>query len=97
MHKFCGFTREYLHDYDGRLTSGRSQILKKAKEIETASIIQAIASGGNATVAHIFLGKSVAGLQETVTVQHVTATAAPTATALPVFDSDSPKLTDSGG
>lgn len=96
--KFSGISKEYFHDYLRRgLSSTRFGLVEKAKELERDSLSAAISSGGQSTVGHIFLGKALAGLQETVTIQHVSATAAPVSTALPVFDTSSGLLTDKQG
>jgi len=95
FYRFAGVSREYFHDYCKRgLTSASGQILKKARDLQTESIIQGIAAGGGSSVSYIFLGKALAGLQENTTITHVTAAAAPTVAALPVFDSSGGLLTD---
>lgn len=96
--RFAGVSREFFHDYIGQgLTSSRINLTQKAYEIQKASLVGAVTGGGSATVGNIFLSKALAGLQETVTVQHVSAAAAPTTTALPVFDSSAGDLIDSNG
>lgn len=96
--RFCGVSREYFNDYNGKgLTSTRVGIVQKAHELQKASLVGAVTGGGSATVGNIFLSKALAGLQETVTVQHVSAAAAPTTSALPVFDSSAGNLIDSNG
>lgn len=96
--RFAGVSREYFHDYLGQgLTSSSCGLAQKAHELQKASLVGAVTGGGSATVGNIFLSKALAGLQETVTVQHVSAAAAPTTTALPVFDSSAGDLIDSNG
>jgi len=86
--RFAGVSREYFHDYMNKgLTSAGVGLAQKAHELQKASLVGAVTGGGSATVGNIFLSKALAGLQETVTVQHVSAAAAPTTSALPVFDS----------
>lgn len=87
MH-FAGISRNYFADYENRLTSGRVNIKQKAYEIQRAGLVEAVTGGGSATVGNIFLSKALAGLQETVTIQHVSAASTPTAVALPVFGPD---------
>ena len=94
MH-FAGISRQYFADYGDRLTSGRVNLRQKAYEIQKAGLVDAVTGGGSATVGNIFLSKALAGLQETVTVQHVSAAAAPTTSALPVFDSSGGGLIES--
>lgn len=85
--RFAGISADYLHDYmQHGLTSSRIGLREKALELQKASLVGAVTSGGSATVGNIFLSKALAGLQETVTVQHVSAAAAPQVAALPVFD-----------
>ena len=85
--RFSGVSREYFNDYTGKgLTSSRVGIVEKAQDLQRASLVGAVTGGGSATVGNIFLSKALAGLQETVTVQHVSAAAAPQVAALPVFD-----------
>ena len=84
--RFAGVSREYLHDYMGQgLTSARVNLAQKAFEVQKASLVGAVTGGGSATVGNIFLSKALAGLQETVTVQHVASAPAPSVSALPVF------------
>lgn len=87
MH-FAGISRNYFADYENRLTSGRVNIKQKAYEIQRAGLVEAVTGGGSATVGNIFLSKALAGLQETVTIQHVSAASTPAAVALPVFGPD---------
>ena len=84
MH-FAGISRNYFADYENRLTSGRVNIKQKAYDIQRAGLVEAVTGGGSATVGNIFLSKALAGLQETVTIQHVSAASTPAAVALPVF------------
>lgn len=87
--RFAGVSREYFHDYMGQnLTSSRLGIVEKAQELQRASLVGAVTGGGSATVGNIFLSKALAGLQETSTVVHVSASAAPAVSALPVFGPD---------
>lgn len=91
--RFAGVSREYFNDYMGQgLTSSRCNLSQKAHELQKASLVGAVTGGGSATVGNIFLSKALAGLQETVTVQHVSAAAAPVSNALPVFGGDNPAL-----
>lgn len=93
FYRFAGVSREFFYDYKGRgLTSSRVDIAKKAADLQKASLVGAVTGGGSATVGNIFLSKALAGLQETVTVQHVSAAAVPVSNALPVFGGDSPAL-----
>lgn len=87
MH-FAGISRNYFADYENRLTSGRVNIKQKAYEIQRAGLVDAVTGGGSATVGNIFLSKALAGLQESTTVVHVSASAAPSVSALPVFGDD---------
>ena len=87
MH-FAGISRNYFADYENRLTSGRVNIKQKAYEIQRAGLVEAVTGGGSATVGNIFLSKALAGLQESTTVVHVSASAAPSVAALPVFGDD---------
>ena len=87
MH-FAGISRQYFADYGDRLTSGRVNLRQKAYEIQRAGLVEAVTGGGSATVGNIFLSKALAGLQETVTIQHVSAANTPAAVALPVFGPD---------
>lgn len=91
---FAGISRNYFADYENRLTSGRVNLRQKAYEIQRAGLIDAVNGGGSATVGNIFLSKALAGLQETVTIQHVSAAAAPTVATLPVFGPDGALLED---
>lgn len=93
MH-FAGISRNYFADYENRLTSGRVNIKQKAYEIQRAGLVEAVTGGGSATVGNIFLSKALAGLQETVTIQHVSAASTPAAATLPVFDSSGGILPD---
>lgn len=87
--RFAGVSREYFHDYMGQnLTSSRLGIVEKAQELQRASLVGAVTGGGSATVGNIFLSKALAGLQESTTVVHVSASAAPSVAALPVFGDD---------
>lgn len=96
--RFAGVSREYFHDYKGKnLTSVRADITQKANELQRASITASIASNSGNVVGSIFLGKALAGLQETVTVQHVSASPAPVSGSLPVFDSSAGGLIESRG
>ena len=91
--RFAGVSREYFNDYMGQgLTSSRCNLSQKAHELQKASLVGAVTGGGSATVGNIFLSKALAGLQETVTVQHVSAAAVPVSNALPVFGGDNPAL-----
>ena len=91
--RFAGVSREYFHDYMNKgLTSSGVGLAQKAHELQKASLVGAVTGGGSATVGNIFLSKALAGLQETVTVQHVSAAAAPVSNALPVFGGDNPAL-----
>ena len=84
MH-FAGISRQYFADYQERLTSGRVNLRQKAYEIQKAGLTEAITAGGSATVGNIFLGKALAGLQETTTVMHVSASPAISSTDLPAL------------
>ena len=88
MH-FAGISRQYFADYQERLTSGRVNLRQKAYEIQKAGLTEAITAGGSATVGNIFLGKALAGLQETTTVMHVSASPAISSTELPSLPSKS--------
>ena len=88
MH-FAGISRQYFADYQERLTSGRVNLRQKAYEIQKAGLTEAITAGGSATVGNIFLGKALAGLQETTTVMHVSASPAISSTDLPALPSKS--------
>lgn len=93
--RFSGVSREYFNDYTGKgLTSSRVGIVEKAQELQRASLVGAVTGGGSATVGNIFLSKALAGLQETVTIQHVSAASTPAAVALPVFGPDGGLLED---
>ena len=71
--RFAGVSVEYFKDYMQRgLTSSRVGLPQKAFDLQRASLVGAVTGGGSATVGNIFLSKALAGLQETVTVQHVT-------------------------
>lgn len=93
MH-FAGISRQYFADYGDRLTSGRVNLRQKAYEIQRAGLVEAVTGGGSATVGNIFLSKALGGLQETVTIQHVSAASTPAAVALPVFGPDGGLLED---
>jgi hypothetical protein len=72
--RFSGVSREYFNDYCNRgLSSSRVGIVEKAQELQRASLVGAVTGGGSATVGNIFLSKALAGLQETSTVVHVSA------------------------
>lgn len=87
--KFAGVSREYFNDYAKQgLTSSHLAIAQKAHEIQRAGLVDAVNGGGSATVGNIFLSKALAGLQESTTVVHVSASAAPSVAALPVFGDD---------
>lgn len=86
--RFAGISQNYFADYENRLTSSRVGLYKKALDIQKAGLIDAVNGGGSATVGNIFLSKALAGLQETVTIQHVSAASTPAAVALPVFGPD---------
>ena len=90
--RFAGISPQYLADYENRLTSSRVNLRQKALDIQKAGLVDAVTGGGSATVGNIFLSKALAGLQETVTVQHVSAAAAPVSNTLPVFGGDNPAL-----
>ena len=93
--KFAGVSREYFNDYAKQgLTSSHLAIAQKAHEIQRAGLVDAVNGGGSATVGNIFLSKALAGLQETVTIQHVSAASTPAAAALPVFDGSGGILPD---
>ena len=84
--RFAGVSMDYLKDYMKQgLTSAHLGIAKKMHEIQTAGLIDGAAGGGSASVPLIFLCKSLGGLSETVTVQHVASAPAPSVSALPVF------------
>jgi len=90
---FAGVSREYFNDYMNRgLTSAQVGLKEKALEMQRASLVGAVTGGGSATVGNIFLSKALAGLQETVTIQHVSAATAPAPAALPVFGENVHKL-----
>lgn len=92
--RFAGISPQYFADYEKRLTSSRVNLYKKALDIQKAGLIDAVTGGGSATVGNIFLSKALAGLQETVTIQHVSAASTPAAVALPVFGPDGALLDD---
>lgn len=92
--RFAGISPQYFADYENRLTSSRVNLYKKALDIQKAGLIDAVTGGGSATVGNIFLSKALAGLQETVTIQHVSAASTPAAVALPVFGPDGGLLED---
>lgn len=92
--RFAGISPQYFADYENRLTSSRVNLYKKALDIQKAGLIDAVTGGGSATVGNIFLSKALAGLQETVTIQHVSAASTPAAVALPVFGPDGGILED---
>ena len=92
--RFAGISPQYFADYENRLTSSRVNLYKKALDIQRAGLIDAVTGGGSATVGNIFLSKALAGLQETVTIQHVSAASTPAAVALPVFGPDGGLLED---
>lgn len=93
--RFSGVSREYFNDYTGKgLTSSRVGIVEKAQDLQRASLVGAVTGGGSATVGNIFLSKALAGLQETVTIQHVSTASTPAAVALPVFGPDGGLLED---
>ena len=82
--RFAGVSTDYLHDYMHKgLTSARVGLREKALDIQRASLVGAVTGGGSATVGNIFLSKALAGLQETVTVQHVSASPAPVVDSIP--------------
>ena len=71
--RFAGVSREFFNDYCNRgLSSSRVGIVQKAQELQKASLAGAVTGGGSATVGNIFLSKALAGMSETVTIQHVT-------------------------
>jgi hypothetical protein len=92
--RFAGISPQYFADYENRLTSSRVNLYKKALDIQKAGLIDAVTGGGSATVGNIFLSKALAGLQETVTIQHVSTASTPAAVALPVFGPDGGLLED---
>jgi hypothetical protein len=84
--RFAGVSDEYVNNYMQReLTSVQCGLREKAYNLQRASLVGAVTGGGSATVGNIFLSKALAGLQETVTVQHVASAPAPSVSALPVF------------
>lgn len=88
--RFAGVSREYFNDYCERgLTSSRVGIKQKALDIQKASLVSSISAGGSSTVGNIFLGKALAGLQESSTVVHVSASPAISSTELPALPSKS--------
>ena len=96
--RFAGVSMEYMRDYMQKgLTSTQVGLREKAHDIQTAGLIDGAAGGGSASVPMIFLCKALGGLSETVTVQHVSATASPAVSALPVFDDLGTLLPDNGG
>lgn len=83
---FAGVSREYFNDYAQReLTSSQIGLREKAYEMQRASLAGAVNGGGSATVGNIFLSKALGGMQETVTIQHVSGQSAPVSGTLPVF------------
>jgi len=83
---FAGVSREYFNDYAQKeLTSSQIGLREKAYEMQRASLAGAVNGGGSATVGNIFLSKALGGMQETVTIQHVSGQSAPVSGALPVF------------
>jgi hypothetical protein len=87
---FSGVSREYFNEYMKQgLSSARVNLSQKAADIQRASIVGAISGGGSATVGNIFLGKALAGLQESTTIVHVSAGPS-------VGLSDLPRLASSG-
>ena len=83
---FAGVSREYFNDYAQKeLTSSQIGLREKAFEMQRASLAGAVNGGGSATVGNIFLSKALGGMQETVTIQHVSGQSAPVSGALPVF------------
>ena len=71
--RFAGVSTDYLHDYmDKGLTSSRVGLREKALNLQKSSLAGAVTGGGSATVGNIFLSKALAGMSETVTIQHVT-------------------------
>lgn len=96
--RFAGVSLEFFKDYMGQgLTSAHLGLREKAHDIQTAGLIDGASGGGSASVPLIFLCKALGGLSETVTVQHVSAAAAPQVSALPVFDDGGSLLPDDGG
>jgi hypothetical protein len=88
--RFAGVSDEYFKDYMQRgLSSTQVGLAQKAADIQRASIVGAISGGGSATVGNIFLGKALAGLQESTTIVHVSAGPS-------VGLSDLPRLASSG-
>lgn len=82
--RFAGVSVDYFKDYMKQgLTSSRIDLPQKAYELQRASLVGAVTGGGSATVGNIFLSKALAGLQETVTVQHVSASPAPVVDSIP--------------
>lgn len=85
--RFAGVSTDYLHDYMQRgLTSARVGLREKALELQKASLVGAVTGGGSATVGNIFLSKALAGLQETTTVVHVSASPSVNLSELPKLD-----------
>jgi len=85
--RFAGVSREYFNDYCNRgLSSSRVGIVQKAHELQKASLVGAVTGGGSATVGNIFLSKALAGLQETSTVVHVSASPSVNLAELPKLD-----------
>ena len=85
--RFAGVSTDYLHDYMQRgLTSARVGLREKALELQKASLVGAVTGGGSATVGNIFLSKALAGLQETSTVVHVSASPSVNLAELPKLD-----------
>lgn len=85
--RFAGVSREFLNDYCNRgLSSSRVGLREKALELQKASLVGAVTGGGSATVGNIFLSKALAGLQETSTVVHVSASPSVNLAELPKLD-----------
>lgn len=87
---FTGVSHEWFYDSRGLLTSSRVELTKKMRAIEEKALSAALADSRENPTGRIYYTKARLGWQETTTIQHVSATAAaPTVTALPVFDTSS--------
>ena len=90
---FVGVSTEWFYDTGNRLSSSRVEIAKKARAIEERALSAAITDHKENPTGRIYYTKARLGWQETTTIQHVSATAAaPTVTALPVFETPAQTL-----
>ena len=93
---FAGVSSSWFYDNNGNsaLTSGRVQIAKKARDIEERALAASLCDSRENPTGRIYYTKARLGWQETTTIQHISAAAAPAVAALPILGDNGAFLSD---